>query len=139
MWKKSHTIITKAATSQQMWKLFANVNNWHKWDEGIDYARMEGKFEKGNYLTLKPKGAPEVKITLIETVENKTFTDQTNFPLAVMRGTHIFEETPEGLRVTTTMTVEGILGFLWRKLVAEKIVDGLPKEMLDQARYASKL
>jgi hypothetical protein len=100
---------------------------------------MEGKFEKGNYLTLKPKGAPEVKITLIETVENKTFTDQTNFPLAVMRGTHIFEETPEGLRVTTTMTVEGILGFLWRKLVAEKIVDGLPKEMLDQARYASKL
>jgi hypothetical protein len=139
MWVKSHTIVTKEATKEQMWKLFADVNNWHNWDAGIDYAKMEGRFEKGNFFLLKPKGAPEVKIQLVETIENKKFVDQTNFPLAKMRGTHIFEDTADGLKITTTMSVEGPLGFLWRKIVAQGIVDGLPTEMAAQAKYASKL
>ncbi len=139
MWTRSHTVITKEATKEQMWQLFADVNNWKNWDEGIDYAKMQGKFEAGNFFLLKPKGAPEVKIHLVETVPNRKFTDQTNFPLATMRGTHTFEDTPEGLKITTTMTMQGVLGFLWRKLVAQNIVDGLPTEMVAQVKYASKL
>ncbi len=41
MWQKSHSITTKKATKEQMWKLFADVNNWHTWDDGIEFARME--------------------------------------------------------------------------------------------------
>jgi hypothetical protein len=40
---------------------------------------------------------------------------------------HVFEETPVGLKVTTTMKVTGFLDFLWRRLVVQKIVDDLPK------------
>lgn len=139
MWTKSHSIVTKEATKEQMWKLFADVNNWHKWDNGIDYAKMEGKFEKGNFFELKPKGNGKVKIELYETIENQKFIDLTKFPLAKMYGEHIFEEIPEGLKITTTMKVEGILGFLWRKIVAQDIVNGLPIEMVEQVKYASKL
>lgn len=56
MWTKSHSIVTKEVTKEQMWKLFADVNNWHTWDEGIEFAKMEGEFEKGNFFTLRPKG-----------------------------------------------------------------------------------
>ncbi|MBS1505583.1 MAG: polyketide cyclase [Bacteroidetes bacterium] len=139
MWIKSHSIITKEATKEQMWKLFANVNEWHTWDEGIEYAKMEGEFEKGNHFFLKPKGGPKVKIELVETVKNKKFVDLTRFPLAKMWGDHVFEETPEGLKITTTMKVQGPLGFLWRRIVAQGIVDGLPTEMVNQAKTASKL
>jgi len=139
MWIKTHSIITKEVTKEQIWKLFADVNNWHMWDMGIEYAKMEGKFEKGNFFELKPKGGPKVKIELIETIENKKFVDCTKFPLAKMYGTHTFEETPSGLKITTTMTVKGILSFLWIKLVAQDIVNSLPKEMLEQVKYASKL
>lgn len=139
MWTRSHTIITKEASKEQLWKLFADVNNWHSWDEGIEFAKMEGRFEKGNHFILKPKGGPKVKIELIEATENKSFTDLTRFPLAKMFGNHRFEETPEGLKVTTTMTVTGPLGFLWRKLVAQDIVNSLPQEMVQQARTASRL
>lgn len=139
MWTKSHSITTKEATKEQLWKLFADVNNWHKWDEGIEYARMTGKFEKGNHFILKPKGGPKVKIQLLETIENKKFVDCTTFPLAKMTGTHTFEETSNGLKITTTMTVTGLLAFLWVKIVAQKIVDGLPVEMIEQVKYASKL
>ena len=139
IWTKSHSILTTEATKEQMWKLFADVNNWQQWDTGIEYARMEGSFVKGNHFELKPKGGPKVTIELVETIENQKFTDLTKFPLALMYGDHTFDETPDGLRITTTMTVKGILGFLWKKLVAQNIVNGLPKEMPEQVKFATTL
>lgn len=139
MWTKSHSIVTKEVTKEQMWKLFIDVNNWHTWDEGIEFAKMEGKFEKGNFFTLRPKDGPNVKVELLETVENKSFLDVTKFPLAKMFDNHTFEETPQGLKITNTISVTGILGFLWRKIVAQKIVDTLPHDMHMQIKAASKL
>ncbi len=139
MWTRSHSIVTKEVTKEQMWKLFADVNNWHTWDEGIDFSKLRGKFEKGNFFTLKPKGGPKVKVELLETIENRMFLDVTNFPLAKMYDEHTFEETPQGLKITNTITVKGILGFLWRKMVAQKIVDALPNDMQTQIKTASKL
>lgn len=139
MWTSTYTTVTRAVTKEQLWKLFADVNNWHTWDEGIEYARMDGNFAKGNQFLLRPKGGPDVKITLVETEENRAFTDLTRFPLAKMYGQHVFEETPDGLKMTTTMTVTGPLAFLWVKLVAKKIANGLPSDMEAQIKAAQKL
>jgi hypothetical protein len=139
MWSKSHSIVTNEVTKEQLWKLFSDVNNWHTWDNEIEFAKMEGKFEAGNYFTLRPKGGPTVKIKLIKTIENQQFTDLTVFPLAKMYGEHTFEETSEGLKITTTMTMKGMLSFLWVKLVAKDIVEGLPVEMPEQIKAAAKL
>ena len=139
MWTRSHSITTTEVSKEQMWKLFSDVNNWHTWDKGIEYAQLDGKFEKGNSFILKPKGGPKVKIELEECIPNKLFRDLTKFPLAEMRGEHTYEETAEGLKITTTMTVKGILSFLWVKIVAQDIADSLPVEMAEQIKFASKL
>lgn len=139
MWTRSHSIVTREVTKEQMWKLFADVNNWQTWDEGIEFAKLEGKFEKGNFFMLRPKGGPDVKVELLETEENKMFLDVTKFPLAKMYDKHTFEETQEGLKITNTITVNGVLGFLWRKIVAQKIVDALPEDMQTQIKAAKSL
>lgn len=139
MWTKSHSIVTNSVTKEQMWKLFADVNNWPNWDHGVAFAQLEGKFEKGNHFMFQPKGGPRLKIGIVEAIENKTFTDFTQFPLAKMYGEHVFEETPNGLKLTTTMKVKGPLGFLWTKIVARKIADALPADMENQIKSASKL
>jgi hypothetical protein len=139
MWSKSHSVTTNKVTKEQMWNLFADVNNWHTWDTGIEYAKLEGKFEKGNHFLLRPKGGPNVKVELLQVVENKRFLDVTNFPLAKMYDEHLFEETPEGLKITNIITVKGLLGFLWVKLVAKKIVDALPVDVQEQIKAASNL
>ncbi|MDN4011952.1 SRPBCC family protein [Chryseobacterium gambrini] len=139
MWTRSHSIVTREVTKEQMWKLFADVNNWQTWDEGIEFAKLEGKFEKGNFFMLRPKGGPDVKVELLETEENKMFLDVTKFPLAKMYDKHTFEETQEGLKITNTITVKGVLGFLWRKIVAQKIVDALPEDMQTQIKAAKSL
>ena len=139
MWTKSFSIVTKDVTKEQMWKLFADVNNWHNWDEGIEFAKLEGKFEKGNYFTLKPKGGPKVKVELLETLVNKSFLDVTTFPLAKMYDNHIFEEMPDGLKITNIISVEGVLSFVWIKLVAQNIVSALTFDMKKQIETASRL
>jgi hypothetical protein len=139
MWTKSHSITTKDVTKEQMWKLFSDVNNWHTWDKGIEFAKLEGKFEKGNHFILRPKGGPNVKVKLLETIENKRFLDVTYFPLAKMFDDHLFEDTTDGLKITNIITVKGLLGFLWVKIVARKIVDALPIDIPEQIKAASKL
>ncbi|MEI7661479.1 MAG: SRPBCC family protein [Bacteroidota bacterium] len=139
MWTRSHTIVTKDVTKEQMWKLFADVNNWHTWDNGIEFARMEGKFEKGNHFILRPKGGPDVKVELLETIENKNFLDVTAFPLAKMYDNHSFEETKDGLKVTNSITMKGLLSFLWVRLVARKIANSFSTDMQEQIKAAAKL
>lgn len=139
MWTRSYSVTTDKVNGQQLWQLFADVNNWHTWDDGVEFASIEGKFEQGNHFILKPKNGPKVKIELVETIPARKFTDLTRFPLAKMWGEHLFEETPEGLRMTTTMTVKGPLSFLWVKLVAADIVKGLPADMEAQIAKAATL
>ena len=136
MWSKSYSVVTNEVTKEQMWRMWSDVNNWTTWYNGLELASMNGKFEAGNFYNFQPKGGPKMKIKIHEAVENQVFTDLTTFPLAKMYGKHTFEETADGLRVTTTMTVVGILGFLWRKIVAQKIVDDLPKYIETQINAA---
>lgn len=136
MWTKTHSIVTKEVTKEQMWKLTTNINNWKNWDNTVENSELLGEFKVGNYFILKPKGGPKVKIKLLEIIENKKFTDLTTFPLAKMYGEHLYEETSEGLKITVTMSVEGILSFLWVKLVAKGIVDDLPKDISNQIANA---
>lgn len=139
MWTKSYSLVTKEVTKEQMWKLFSDVNNWHTWDNGIEYAKLEGKFEKGNFFLLKPKGCPELKVKLTDMTPLRRFIDVTSFPLAKMYDDHQFEETPDGLKITGTLTVKGPLGFLWRKIVAEGMFKSMPSDMLKQVKAASRL
>ncbi|MDH7463738.1 SRPBCC family protein [Chitinophagaceae bacterium 26-R-25] len=139
MWTKSHTIVTTKATKEQMWKLFENVNEWPTWDNGIEETRLEGKFEAGNQFMLKPKGGPRLTVKLTEAVKNQKFTDVTSFPLAKLYDEHIFEETPEGLKVTNKLTMKGLLSFVWIKLVAANMAKSLPQDMLAQIDAASAL
>jgi len=139
MWSKSYSIVTKDVTKEQMWKLISDVNNWDTWDDGIEFAKMEGKFEKGNKILLKPKGGPNVNIDILETIENKRFYDVSNMPLGKIYDDHIYEETEEGLKITGIITVKGLLGFLWVKIVAQKLADNLPDDIQRQINTASKL
>ncbi len=139
MWTRTYTMVTNEVTKEQIWKLFADVNNWHNWDTAIESAKIEGPFEAGNHFMLRPKGGPDVKIKLLETIENEMYVDVTEFPLAKMYDKHLFEDTPEGLRITNTIWVKGILSFIWVKLVAQKIVNDTPADMLKQIKAAKNL
>lgn len=128
MWSQSYSKKVTDLTAAQVWKVWSDLNNWHSWQSDIEYAKLEGEFKVGGYFLLKPKGSPEVRIMLLEIEENRQFTDLTNFPGAKMYGRHEFIEHDNVLEIKTTMSIEGRLSFLWRKIVAEKVAAGMMEQ-----------
>lgn len=139
MWAKTHSIVTTEATKEQLWKLFTDINNWHVWNNEIEFAKIEGKFETGNYYLIQPKNGRLVKVQLLEVVENKQCLELGKFPLATMYYHHILEETPSGLKITSTIAMKGLLSLLWVQLVVRKIANTMAAHVQEQIKVASKL
>ena len=139
MQQKTFSTITTACTKEQIWKLMSNVNDWNKWDNSVEHSELQGDFKTGSVFLLKPKGGPKVRIKLVEVKPPAYFKDQTMFPLAKMNGEHWYEDTPQGLKITVTMTITGLLSGLWYKLVMKDIVQRLPEEIKSQIAEAKKL
>lgn len=139
MWSRTFSITTKEVTRQQMWKLFANVNSWNTWDSGIKYALLEGRFEQGSNILLKPQKGPRIRIILSKVVENNSFVTVSSFPMAKIYHEHLLEETPDGLRISYTITVKGALSFLWVKLVAQQLIASISKDIENQISIAKVL
>jgi len=125
MWCKTYSKKVKGLKAEQVWKIWTDVNQWNIWQSDIEWAKLDGEFKVGNTFLLKPKGSPKVRIEILSSEINKSFTDLTRFPLAKMYGVHEFIHHGEELEIRTTMSIKGPLSFLWRKLVAEGVADGM--------------
>lgn len=140
MWSKSYSKKVKGITADQIWKVWVDINQWNTWMDDIEYAKMEGEFKVGNTYLLKPQGGPEVKIEILRVEKNINFTDLTRFPLATMTGSHDFIWHGDELEIKTTMTVQGPLSFVWRKIVGEGVANGMEvqtEQLLDRIRKIS--
>ena len=113
---------------EQVWKVWTDLNQWHTWQSDIEYAKLEGDFKVGKTFLLKPKGGPKVNIEIIEVETNRLFTDLTRFPGAKMYGSHEFVVHGDELEIKTTMSIEGPLSFIWRKIVAEDVANGMEEQ-----------
>lgn len=129
MWTRSFSKLYSGVKREDIWRLWTDINNWPKWHGDLDYCKMVGPFEVGNHFILKPKGVSPVKIVLTHIEEGQNFTDCTTFFGAKMYDTHTMEETSEGLLLTNTLVVTGLLKWLWIKLVAQNVADTVPDEM----------
>jgi len=129
MWTRTYSKTFKNIKKESIWRIWTDVNNWPKWHGDLDYCKLEGAFAVGNHFMLKPKGIKAVKIELTHIEKGRKFTDCTPFFGAKMYDTHELEETPDGLRLTNTLTVTGPLKFLWIKLIAQNVADSVPHEM----------
>lgn len=132
MWTQTYSKVFTNVMPKHIWQLWSDINHWHLWDPDIDYAELVGSFAVGNHFILKPKGAPKVKIQLIEVEPFSKFADLTCFWGAKMIGRHEMlsdANEPGKLRLTTTLSISGPLSFIWRKLVAEGIMASEPEQM----------
>lgn len=128
MWSKTYSKKVKGLKAEQVWKVWTDLNQWHTWQSDIEYAKLEGEFKVGNTFFLKPKGGPRVNIEIIKVEPHRQFTDLTRFPGAKMYGSHKFVIHGDELEIKTTMSIEGPLSFLWRKIVAEDVANGMMEQ-----------
>lgn len=136
MWTRIYSKTFQGIKKQDIWRIWTDVNNWPTWHGDLDYCKIEGPFEVGNYFMLKPKGMNAVKIRLTEISDGQHFTDCTTFWGAKMFDTHSMEETTEGLKLSNKLVVTGPLKWLWIKLVAEHVANTTSLEMESLVKLA---
>ena len=126
MWVKSYSKTYQGVSKEAIWAVWSDLSVRHLWDIDTEWVKFEGSFVQGAIFYMKPKDGPKIKMHISEVIPNEKFTDCFKFPLAKLYGIHTMEQTTGGLQIITSIKVVGMLGWLLRKIVAEKIVLELP-------------
>lgn len=140
MWQQSYTITVPNLKPNQVWQVWADVPNRPAWDDDTQWAKANGPFENGTVISMKPKGWPKVVfMTIINCVPNQSFTDCTQFLFAKLYGIHHMQETANGLTLTTTIKITGMMSWFWRRIVGQDIVNTLPHQTAMLIKLAKTL
>ena len=107
MWQRSFSILASAPV-QAVWKLFADVEGWARWNAGIESISIAGPFADGTEFVMKPPGQEAFTSRLVNVVEPLRFEDETVLGDIHVLVDHRVERVPDGqTRITYTARVEG--------------------------------
>ena len=137
MWVQRFSQIYAGVTKKQIWQAWSEVEDWPKWDHGLEscsFIKSVG-FNNGGLIQLKPNGGPKVKLKLFDVLPNQGFSDACRFLGATMTDVHILEDTDAGLKITNNISVRGPLSWLWVKLVAQGVAQSVPEQTQQLVEY----
>ena len=136
MWINTHKTLAKNVTPEQIWAIWSDINNRHMWDLDTEWAELKGEFKTGAVFRFKPKGGPKLSMTITECTPNISFTDCFSFPGAKLYGIHSMKKINDELEITTSIKVTGMLGFLLRKIIGEKVAREVPAQTAELIKVA---
>lgn len=116
-----------AAPREQIWELWVDVSNRPRWDEGLQYARLDGPFREGSTGEVKLEGQPtrEFLITRCEPMEG--YTDRFFLPLGgKMDWRHSIRETEGGREVSFKVEVSGPTALILAPVMKGILREDLP-------------
>jgi hypothetical protein len=106
MWTHEASIET-AVPPHVVWRLFADVGGWTRWNAGIERIAPHGPFARGSTFTLHPPGGEPLTSTFVEVAENVCFTDETLVDGNRVAVAHLLEPRAGGTRVVYRTQVDG--------------------------------
>ncbi|MFJ6051528.1 polyketide cyclase [Streptomyces sp. NPDC092307] len=107
MWEYEHSIET-GATSEAIWRLWADVENWGAWNAEIEKIEIDGPFAAGTRITMTPPGEDPIPLRIAEAVEGELFVDEARFDGLLLRTVHRIDPIgPDRIRVVYRMEITG--------------------------------
>ena len=114
---------------------YKDVSGWSQWDPETESASIDGQFSAGTTGKIKPKGAPESKMKLIEVTENKSFTVECPLPLCKMNFVHLMSENTTGTELVNQIEFSGFLSPIFGRLIGKGINKSLPESLKGLKEY----
>jgi Polyketide cyclase / dehydrase and lipid transport len=134
MWQAKYETTTDVP-AEKLFRAISDVNNWNKWDAGLESTWLEGVARQGVAFRLKPKGGPIVKLTIDE-VRPYCLVDTAHLFFAKMRTSHEYVQSGDQTTIRFQVEVWGLMGFFWRKVVGEDQIKGAAAQTLALIDYA---
>jgi uncharacterized protein YndB with AHSA1/START domain len=137
MWQARYETTTDVA-AEKLFRAITDINNWNKWDVGLESTRLDGVARQGAVFSLKPKGGPQVKLTIDE-IRPYCLVDTAHLLLARMRTSHEYVQSGGKTTIRFQVEVWGLLGFFWRKVVGENQISEAAAQTRALVDYARKI
>lgn len=136
MWQGQYETITDVP-AETLFRVITDINNWSKWDDGLEFTKLEGVAKQGAPFILKPKGGPNVKMTIDE-IKPYRLVDTAHLFGAKMRTSHEYVQSDNQTNIRFSVEVWGPLGFFWRKIVGENQIKGAAAQTAALISHARK-
>lgn len=120
-----HTILVDASP-EQLFAIYSDVANWHRWDPDTKAAHIDGPFQTGVRGSLTPTKGNTVPMVLTSVVPNRSFTAESRIPLFRMLFEHELLPTEGATKVVHRVTFSGALAFLLGRVIGSQVNKGLP-------------
>lgn len=130
-----HTIETQASP-EQIWKVWADVENWKKWDPEIEIARIDGPFRTGTTGSTQFKGTPLFKTLLTKVDPLKCVVQEAYLTFAKVVSYQTMRHAAGITRVTFRVEVRGPLSLFYACLLNRFIKKKIPLEMEEMLKLA---
>ncbi|MER7501479.1 SRPBCC family protein [Nonomuraea pusilla] len=95
MWEYQHAAETTAAP-EAVWRVWADVESWPEWNDGVERIRIDGPFEAGTAFTMTPPDDEPITMRLVEVVPGEVFTDELDAGDFRVTTAHRLEPLPGG-------------------------------------------
>jgi hypothetical protein len=107
MWVAQHSIETTAAP-EDVWRQWANVEEWPAWNADIERIELQGPFATGSMIVMTPVDSEAIELRIAEAREPYIFVDEAELGDTVVRTSHRVERLdPSRARVTYRMEITG--------------------------------
>ena len=107
MWVHEHTAET-AASPEAVWRVLRDLDQWASWDTSMEWVRLQGSFQVGSQVTMKPKGQDPITSVIVEATENRVYADQTDMGEVTLRFSHTLQPLAGGgTRVIHRLEITG--------------------------------
>jgi uncharacterized protein YndB with AHSA1/START domain len=107
MWVQEHTAET-ATSPEAVWRVLRDLDRWASWDTSMEWVRLQGPFQVGSQVVMKPKGQDPITSVIVEASENRRYADQTDLGEVTLRFSHTLEPLEGGAtRVIHRLEITG--------------------------------
>ncbi|MGW1895676.1 polyketide cyclase [Streptomyces sp. NPDC002004] len=107
MWVYEHSVETNA-TTEAIWNLWADVENWGTWNADIESIEISGPFATGTEIVMTPAGQDPVRLRIGRLTAGELFVDEAEFDGLLLRTIHRVEAgTSHRTRVVYRMEITG--------------------------------
>lgn len=107
MWEHVHTAET-TARPEAVWQVLRAIDDWAAWDTSMDWVRLNGPFQVGSTVTMKPTGQDPITSVIVAATENTVYADETAFGGVTLRFSHTLEALDGGgTRVVHRLAITG--------------------------------
>lgn len=118
--------IAIAAPPETIFRIYADVQNWHTWDPDTKQATIEGPFQTGSRGRITPPKGMTMPMLFTEVAPGRCFTVESKIPLFRMLFEHELVPVAGATQVIHRVTFSGLLSVVLGPMLCRQLDAGLP-------------